>query len=58
MDIIISSALLVGAKTYTLNPVMMQLVSILDYLVTLIFVTEITIRFLGEEKKSNFFKDG
>ena len=58
VGIIIGSALLVGAKTYELNPVMTQLVSFLDYLVTLIFVTEITIRFLGEEHKRNFFKDG
>lgn len=55
--IIISSALLVGAKTYNLHPLTMQAVSILDYMVTLIFVTEITIRFLGEEKKSQFFKN-
>lgn len=58
VGIIIGSALLVGAKTYELNPVMMQFVSLLDYMVTLIFVTEITIRFLGEEHKRDFFKDG
>lgn len=58
VSIIIGSALLVGAKTYELSPMMTQLVSFLDYLVTLIFVTEITIRFLGEEHKRNFFKDG
>ena len=58
VGIIIGSALLVGAKTYSLNPVMTQMVNLFDYLVTIIFVTEITIRFLGEEHKRNFFKDG
>lgn len=56
VGIIIGSALLVGAKTYDLHPVTLQIVSALDYLVTLIFLTEITIRFIGEEKKSDFFK--
>jgi voltage-gated sodium channel len=55
--IIIGSALLVGAKTYDLHPLAMQAVTLLDYLVTLVFLTEITIRFLGEEKKSQFFKN-
>lgn len=57
VGIIIGSALLVGAKTYDLHPVTLQIVSTLDYLVTLIFLTEITIRFLGEEHKSQFFKN-
>jgi voltage-gated sodium channel len=54
--VIIASALLVGAKSYDLHPLMQQLVSGLDYMVTVIFVTEITIRFLGEKDKSQFFK--
>lgn len=56
--VIIVSALLVGAKTYNLNPVTLQLVSFLDYLVTLVFLTELTIRFIGEEHRSKFFHDG
>lgn len=56
--IIIGSALLVGAKTYDLNPATLQIVSAADYLVTLIFLTEITIRFIGEKNKSRFFHDG
>lgn len=55
--VIIGSALLVGAKTYDLHPLTRQVVSVLDYMVTLIFLTEITVRFLGEEKKSQFFKN-
>jgi voltage-gated sodium channel len=50
--VIVGSALLVGAKTFELGPVTQQLVNWLDYTVTLIFLTEITIRFLGEEHKS------
>jgi len=57
VGIIVTSALLVGAKTYDMHPVVEQFVHWLDYLVTLIFLTEITIRFLGEPEKRKFFKD-
>jgi len=57
VGVIVGSALLVGAKTFDLHPFTQQLISWLDYLVTLIFLTEITIRFLGEEHKGRFFKD-
>ena len=57
VGVIIGSALLVGAKTYDMPPVTQQLISWLDYLITLIFLTEITVRFLGEEHKGKFFKD-
>jgi len=55
--VIVGSALLVGAKTYNLSPMTQDLVSLLDYLITLIFLTEITVRFLGEEHKLKFFKN-
>ena len=56
--IIIGSALLVGAKTYDINPTTRTVIGILDWTITLIFLLEITVRFLGEERKRDFFKQG
>ncbi len=53
--IIITSAMLVGAKTYDLPAAMLEVLRILDWVVTLIFLFEIGIRFAAEEKKANFF---
>lgn len=55
VSIIILSALLIGAKTYKIPEALMQLVIWLDLAVTFIFLFEITIRFIAEEKKSQFF---
>ncbi len=55
--VIIGSALLVGAKTYELSPLSQTLVDWLDNLITLFFLTEIVIRFLGEENKRDFFRN-
>jgi voltage-gated sodium channel len=55
VSVIIASALLVGAKTYDLHPVTQVLVIWFDRLITAIFLIEITIRFIGEKKKKNFF---
>lgn len=54
--IIIVSALLIGAKTYDISPLAGQVISITDWGITLFFLTEIIIRFLGEERKTDFFK--
>lgn len=56
--IIIFSALVVGAKTYDISPTTLTVIGWLDWLITAIFVIEISIRFLGEEHKSQFFKHG
>ena len=56
--VIIGSALLVGAKTYELTPGSRSLIIWLDMLITVIFVAEITIRFIGEPHKRAFFKNG
>ncbi|MBL4901046.1 MAG: ion transporter [Desulfocapsa sp.] len=58
IGIIIFSALIIGAKTYNIPPALLQVVYLLDWFVTFFFLTEITIRFLGEEKKKDFFKKG
>ena len=55
--VIMTSALLVGAKTYDLHPIGYQAVIWLDRLITLIFLIEISIRFIGEEHKRQFFKN-
>ncbi|MBN0989338.1 ion transporter [Amphritea pacifica] len=55
--VIISSALLVGAKTYELSPLAVTMVVWLDRLITVFFLIEISIRFLGEENKKDFFKN-
>ncbi len=56
--IIITSALLIGAKTYDISPLAQQAINIADWAITFFFLTEITIRFLGEERKSHFFTQG
>ncbi len=55
VSIIILSALLIGAKTYQIPDGIMQLVKWLDLTVTIIFLFEITIRFIAEENKKRFF---
>lgn len=54
--IIIFSAMVVGVKTYEISPTLSKVVMVLDWLITFIFLIEITIRFLGEEKKTHFFR--
>lgn len=56
--VIITSALLVGAKTYDISANWRTLIYVLDWVITLIFLTEISVRFLGEERKRDFFKQG
>lgn len=53
--IIIVSALLVGAKTYNISPLAQQIITLLDWMITFIFVAEISIRFIGHHHKSRFF---
>ncbi|WP_404831036.1 ion transporter [Endozoicomonas euniceicola] len=58
ISIIIFSALVIGAKTYEIPEEVSHLITVLDWGITLFFLTEITIRFLAEENKKNFFKSG
>ena len=57
IGIIVFSALVVGVKTYDIPPAVTQIVFFLDWLITIIFLVEITIRFLGEEHKTRFFNN-
>ena len=56
--IIVLNAILIGATTYKLDPLFLNIIHLLDYTITLFFVIEILIRFIGEKEKKNFFKDG
>ncbi len=58
VSIIILNAVLIGATTYELNPLFLEIINYLDYGITVFFVVEILIRFIGEQKKSDFFKSG
>lgn len=58
VGIIIFSALVIGVKTYPISPNLQKAIIIMDWAITVIFLTEIIIRFIGEPVKRNFFKNG
>jgi len=55
VSVIIASALLVGVKTYELPTTSQRILGWLDILITIIFLTEISIRFIAETHKRYFF---
>ena len=56
--IIILNAITLGINTYEVNNLIKKIIELLDYAITIFFVIEILIRFIGEPKKINFFKNG
>jgi len=56
--IIVASALVIGAKTYDIDPTLAQLFALLDIGITLFFLAEIIIRMLAERSLVAFFKKG
>ena len=58
VSIIILNAVLIGATTYELDPLFLETIHLLDYGITIFFVIEILIRFIGEKQKADFFKSG
>lgn len=56
--IIIVSALLIGAKTYPIPSSVVAIIRWLDVAVTLLFLFEITVRFIAEPQKRRFFHNG
>tara|TARA_Y100000996_G_scaffold414654_1_gene406196 strand:+ start:428 stop:1117 length:690 start_codon:yes stop_codon:yes gene_type:complete len=58
ISIIIFNAFTIGVNTYELSDFSKNVISLLDYTITIFFVIEILIRFIGEPKKINFFKNG
>lgn len=55
ISIILLSALVIGAKTYDLPQWLLSILPWLDRSVTLFFLIELSIRFLGEPNKRRFF---
>ncbi len=58
ITVIVLSALLIGVKTYPLPDLVVQSITILDWSITIIFLVEIVVRFLGEPNKARFFRNG
>tara|TARA_B100000674_G_scaffold110348_1_gene81672 strand:+ start:391 stop:1080 length:690 start_codon:yes stop_codon:yes gene_type:complete len=58
ITIIIFNAFTIGVNTYELSEFSNHVINLLDYSITIFFVIEITIRFIGEPKKAQFFKSG
>ncbi len=58
VTIIILNAILIGATTYELDQLLLNIIYVLDYFITIFFVIEIFIRFIGEKEKKNFLRDG
>jgi len=56
--VIIISALEIGAKTFELTDNAVSITDILDIFITVFFLFELTIRFITEENKKDFFKHG
>jgi len=58
ISIIILNAITIGVNTYDLSDLTKKLINYLDYSITIFFVIEIIIRFIGEPNKKDFFKSG
>jgi len=56
--VILLSAVLIGAKSFDINPAYLSILNTLDWGITFIFLIEIGIRFFGEQNKRQFFKSG
>nr|WP_033298631.1 ion transporter [Psychromonas ossibalaenae] len=55
ITVIIFSALMIGANTYDMPNHVLTFIYVLDWTITLIFLVEIMIRFIGEPDKKRFF---
>ena len=58
VSIILLSALVIGAKTYSMPPGLISVIGFLDIGITVFFLIEISIRFTGDPNKSRFFFNG
>lgn len=56
--VIVFSALVIGAKTYNIPPIMTKIMHVSDVAITVFFLIEITIRYLGDTNKKRFFFNG
>lgn len=55
ISVIVCSALMIGVNTYEIPSSIMNLLKVLDWTITVIFLVEIVIRFIGEPNKKRFF---
>lgn len=53
--VILFSAVVIGAKTYDIPPQVLTVMGWLDTAITLFFLLEVSIRFMGEPNKKRFF---
>jgi len=58
ISVIILSALLIGAKTYNIPQVALDVFHVLDVAITLFFLAEIIVRMIAEGSLRRFFKGG
>lgn len=58
ISVIILSALLIGVKTYDVDPTILKILEYLDLFITYLFLFEIIIRFVAEGHSLRFFKKG
>ena len=58
ITVIVLSALVIGAKTYSIDPRVEQAFRILDFAITLFFLAEIVIRMVAEGSLRRFFRGG
>ncbi len=56
--VIVISALLIGAKTYDIDPAYISILNYLDKAITYLFLFEIIVRFIAEGHSLSFFKKG
>ena len=56
--VIITSAVMVGMKTYSLSPILVNTLAVMDWAISIIFLFELMIRFLATPRRLDFFKDG
>lgn len=57
VTVILFSAIVIGAKTYDIPDHVLTLMRWLDFAITLFFLVEICIRFIGEPEKKRFFRN-
>tara|TARA_B110000503_G_scaffold143253_1_gene243536 strand:+ start:1597 stop:2388 length:792 start_codon:yes stop_codon:yes gene_type:complete len=58
VSVILLSALVIGAKTYSMPPGLISFIGFLDIGITIFFLIEISIRFAGDPNKRRFFFNG
>lgn len=58
ISVIIISALMIGVKTYDIDPSYLKFLTFIDIAITYLFLFEIIVRFLGEGPSLSFFKKG